>query len=223
MEASLDTNVIIHFYNANLQFILFNRFEKIKVYEFIRKQEIEKHASSDIKKLFDKDVSVGKIDLVTEDYIRNIGMHNVFHQHVQNIRILFNVQDLGEVYAIALAMTLGCISIITDDIKERGPHYTLMRMHDLDVIPFAFYELLFLDYLEEKITERELLNYFTSICYTSNISINILSKLKIFIKRFWTNPYRKIEKEWMIDFCIKKNIDAKPKLQYLNNFLNEKL
>lgn len=41
MEASLDTNVIIHMYNANYQPILFNRFEKLKVYEFIRYHEME--------------------------------------------------------------------------------------------------------------------------------------------------------------------------------------
>ncbi len=27
-------------------------------------------------------------------------------------------------------------------------HHTLMRIPDLDVMPFAFYEILFLDYLE---------------------------------------------------------------------------
>jgi hypothetical protein len=36
MEASLDTNVIIHLYKANLQSVLFYRFGKLKVYEFIR-------------------------------------------------------------------------------------------------------------------------------------------------------------------------------------------
>ncbi len=39
MEASLDTNVIIHLYRANLQAILFKRFKGLKVYEFIRAKE----------------------------------------------------------------------------------------------------------------------------------------------------------------------------------------
>jgi hypothetical protein len=38
-------------------------------------------------------------------------MYNVFQQHVKNIRILFDGGDLGEVYAISMAKTLGCISI----------------------------------------------------------------------------------------------------------------
>lgn len=52
MEASLDTNVIIHLYNANYQNILFNRFNKIKVYEFIRYHEMENHASKEVIDLF---------------------------------------------------------------------------------------------------------------------------------------------------------------------------
>lgn len=47
MDASLDTNVIIHLYNADFQDLLFNRFEKLKVYEFIRTQELKKHADAE--------------------------------------------------------------------------------------------------------------------------------------------------------------------------------
>ncbi|PPK43231.1 hypothetical protein [Clostridium algidicarnis] len=53
MEASLDTNVIIHLYKANHQDILFRRFKKLKVYTFIRYTEMKNHASIDIINLFD--------------------------------------------------------------------------------------------------------------------------------------------------------------------------
>ena len=66
MDASLDTNIIIHLYNANYQSILFDRFEKVKVYEFIRNHEMENHASSAVIELFDK------------DYFKSIGMHKVY-------------------------------------------------------------------------------------------------------------------------------------------------
>lgn len=69
MEASLDTNVIIHLYKANLQFVLFNRFQKLKVYEFIRMHEMNNHAESEIIDLFDKDVDDGKIELITDEYL----------------------------------------------------------------------------------------------------------------------------------------------------------
>ena len=138
MEASLDTNVIIHLYKAKLQSVLFNRFQKLKVYEFIRNREMNNHAEPEIIDLFDKDVEAGRIELITDEYLKSIGMYQVFLQQVKEIRILFDGGDLGEVYAIAMAKTLGCICLVTDDIKERGPHYTLMRMPDSDVIPFAF-------------------------------------------------------------------------------------
>ncbi|MFW5972340.1 MAG: hypothetical protein ACOCRL_02510, partial [Bacillota bacterium] len=70
MDASLDTNVIIHLYSANFQAILFNRFNKIKVHQFIRDHEMNNHANTEILHLFDSDVESGKIEIITDDYIR---------------------------------------------------------------------------------------------------------------------------------------------------------
>lgn len=219
MDASLDTNVIIHLYKANFQDILFNRFEKLKVYEFIRYHEMKNHATPEIINLFDKDIEAGKIELITESYLKSIGMYNVFQQHVKDIRILYDGGDLGEVYAISMAKTLGCISLVTDDIKERGPHYTLMRTPDSDVIPFAFYEILFLDYLENRITEEELLNRFNIISDLSHLMMNCSSKLKMFIRRFWIRPYSDSEKEWMRSFCTDNDINAKERIHKMSTFL----
>lgn len=172
MEASLDTNVIIHLYNANLQSVLFNRFQKLKVYEFIRNHEMKNHAEQKIIDLFDSDLEAGRIELITNDYLKSIGMYQVFLQQVKDLRILFDGGDLGEVYAIAMAKTLGCICLVTDDIKERGPHYMLMRMPDSEVIPFAFYEVLLLDYLEGRVAEKELLDIYNFICELSGLTWN---------------------------------------------------
>lgn len=221
MEASLDTNVIIHLYKANLQDVLFNRFEKLKVYEFIRNHEMENHADPGIIALFDKDVELGKIELITDSYLRSINMYDVFQHHVKDIRILFDGGDLGEVYAISMAKTLGCISLVTDDIKERGPHYTLMRIPDSDVMPLAFYEILFLDFLEQRITEEKLLNCFNVICNLSELTMDCISRLKIFIKRFWTSPYNDSEKAWMESFCTENGIHAKERLRKLSDFLKK--
>ena len=44
MRASLDTNVIIHFYRAGLQSILFDFFDEgVFIYEQIRNVELENH------------------------------------------------------------------------------------------------------------------------------------------------------------------------------------
>ena len=222
MEASLDTNVIIHLYKANLQGILFNRFEKLKVYEFIRTHEMENHADPETIAEFDRDVELGKFELITDNCLRSIGMYNVFQQHVKDIRILFDGGDLGEVYAISMAKTLGCISLVTDDIKERGPHYTLMRIPDSDVMPLAFYEILFLDFLEQRITEKDVVECFNTICDLSGLEMNCKSKLKLFIKRFWNDPFSESEKMWMKAFCEANGINAKVRLLVLSRFINER-
>lgn len=221
MDASLDTNVIIHLYKANLQSVLFNRFQKLKVYEFIRNHEMVNHAEQKIIELFDKDVAADRIELITDQYLKSIGMYQVFLQHVKEHRILFDGGDLGEVYAIAMAKTLGCICLVTDDIKERGPHYTLMRIPDSEVIPFAFFEVLFLDFLEGKMSEKDLMDAFTSVCAISGLVWDIQSKLKGFMKRFWKDPYSESEKVWMSGFCSDKGIDAKARIQKLWNYINK--
>ena len=57
MNASLDTNVIIHLYNADFQDVLFDRFDKLIVYQFIRHQELKRHASQDLLKEFDDQIA----------------------------------------------------------------------------------------------------------------------------------------------------------------------
>ena len=52
MRASLDTNVIIHFYKANLQNILFDFFDEgVFIYEQIRNVELENHGQDVISKV----------------------------------------------------------------------------------------------------------------------------------------------------------------------------
>lgn len=220
MDASLDTNVIIHLYSAELQEILFRRFEKIKVFDYIRNHEMKRHANADVLSKFDEDVSKGRIEVVTEGYLRSIGMFSVFQSHVTDTRILFNGSDLGEVYAISMAKTLGCICLVTDDIKERGPHYTLMRIPESDVMPFAFYELLFLDYLENIISAQELIDNYSKICSLSSLSMNCESKLNAFLRRFWSKPFSIAEKVWMSDFCSTRAINAKEKIMALHLYLS---
>jgi hypothetical protein len=221
MDASLDTNVIIHLYNANLQSILFERFNCIRVYQFIRTKELETHANAEVLRLFDEDVNCGKIELINDLYLREKGIYLIFDDHVKDYKNLFNPSDLGEVYAIALAKTFGSICLVTDDIKEYGPHYMLMRIPDCDIRPFAFYELLFLDFIQGKINERQLAENFNIVCMESDYKCNLESKLKIFIRRFWTSPHTDNEKFWMSGFCVENKINAKDKLAGLSKYLKE--
>lgn len=67
MRASLDTNVIIHFYKAGLQNILFEFFDEgVFIYEQIRNVELENHGQDVIMQV-DSDIAAGRIELYTDD------------------------------------------------------------------------------------------------------------------------------------------------------------
>lgn len=94
-----------------------------------------------------------------------------------------------------------------------------MRFIDSDVMPFAFYELLFLDYLEGKTTKEDVVVFFILICETSDMRMSFISKLKSFVRRFWHKPYSEREAEWMVKFCDDNSINAKKCLQELFDYL----
>ena len=66
MKATLDTNVIIHIYEADLEDALHSNFEQIYVYEFIIEKELKTHASPAVIAAVKDDISKGKIVLVTK-------------------------------------------------------------------------------------------------------------------------------------------------------------
>lgn len=221
MDASLDTNVIIHLYKAKMQNIMIRRFNHLVVHAFIRITELAHHADPEIIYQIDTDVKNGTIELLNDHDLAQIGMLGLFRTYVREMRILYDSKDLGEVYAIALARTMGCMCLVTDDIKDRGPHYTLMRTADSDIIPFAFYELLFLDYLDGQQQAYHVRTGFDAVCTESDLVLNFEACLKKFIRRFWVEPYRTLEKEWMRRYCGDKEINAKKMLMALRRSISD--
>ncbi len=146
MKASLDTNVIIHFYRANLQEILFDFFEDgLIIYEQIRMVELEHHAKELLNSI-DADIDSGRIELYTDLKLKEQAVYRMFQIHVKENRMLYGNGDLGEVYAISLAQTLGVYSLVTDDIKQGGPYMSLLQFED-EIMPFTFADVLILRYL----------------------------------------------------------------------------
>ena len=122
MRASLDTNVIIHFYRAGLQNILFDFFDEgVFIYEQIRNIELENHGQEVLDKV-DNDIASGKIELYTDQILKDLQVYKVFEHNVLENRNLYGGGDLGEVYAISLAQTIGAYSLVTDDTKQGGPY-----------------------------------------------------------------------------------------------------
>jgi len=219
LKASLDTNVIIHLYRAGQKTILFDRFrEGIYIYEQIRNVELEHHGQ-DILIEFDKDIADGKMQLITRDKLRKQAILKIFDAYVEENRILYNPGDMGEVYAIALAQTLGAYSLVTDDVKDRGPYDSLLRLNYNDVMPLNFSDVLLLNYLEGILDAEKTFAVFSEINEMSNLNWSLESQLKKFIRRYWSNPYQENDKEWMAEFCATKKITAKEKFVELRKWL----
>lgn len=153
MRASLDTNVIIHFYKAGLQEILFSFFDEgVFIYEQIRNIELENHGQ-DVLDEVDMDILAGKIELYTNQKLRDLQVYKIFEFNVNENKNLYGTGDLGEVYAISLAQTLGAYSLVTDDTKQGGPYMSLLQFDD-EIMPFTFADVLILRYILGNVDEK---------------------------------------------------------------------
>lgn len=218
MRASLDTNVIIHFYKAGLQDILFDFFEEgVFIYEQIRNIELENHGRDIIDKV-DSDIAAGKIELYTDQMLKDLAVYKIFVNNVNENRNLYGTGDLGEVYAISLAQTLGAYSLVTDDTKQGGPYMSLLQFED-DVMPFTFADVLILRYLLNMVDEAQTVEDFNSINSCSDLNWAFKSQVTKFIKRFYKNPYRDKDTKWIKKFANDNNISIKLKLKALSKFL----
>ena len=65
----------------------------------------------------DLDIAAGKIELYTDQRLKDLQVYKIFEHNVNENRNLYSTGDLGEVYAISLAQTLGAYSLVTDDTK----------------------------------------------------------------------------------------------------------
>lgn len=218
MRASLDTNVIIHFYNADLQDILFEFFDDgVFIYEQIRDVELENNGK-DVLDQVDSDIAAGKIELYTNQKLRELQVYKIFEHNVNENKNLYGTGDLGEVYAISLAQTLGSYSLVTDDIKQGGPYMSLLQFED-DVMPFTFADVLILRYLVGMADENQTVNDFNSINLSSKLNWSFKSQVIKFVKRFFTDPYREEDTKWIKKLASENNINIKTNLVALSKLL----
>ena len=218
MRASLDTNVIIHFYKAGLQDILFDFFDEgVFIYEQIRNIELENHGQEILDKV-DSDIVSGKIELYTNQKLKELQVYKIFENNVIENRNLYGSGDLGEVYAISLAQTIGAYSLVTDDTKQGGPYMSLLQFDD-DIMPFTFADVLILRYLVGNVDEHQTVTDFNLINNSSNLNWSFKSQVTKFIKRFLKDPYRSEDTEWIRNLAATKGFSIKEKLAALSKLL----
>ena len=218
MRASLDTNVIIHFYRAGLQNILFDFFDEgVFIYEQIRNIELENHGQEILDKV-DSDIASGKIELYTNQKLKELQVYKIFENNVLENRNLYGSGDLGEVYAISLAQTIGAYSLVTDDTKQGGPYMSLLQFDD-DVMPFTFADVLILRYLVGDVDEKQTVTDYNLINNSSNLNWSFKSQVSKFIKRFLKDPYRSEDAEWIRNLAVTKGFSIKDKLAALSKLL----
>ena len=218
MRASLDTNVIIHFYKAGLQDILFDFFDEgVFIYEQLRNIELENHGQEILDKV-DSDIASGKIELYTNQKLKELQVYKIFENIVLENRNLYGSGDLGEVYAISLAQTIGAYSLVTDDTKQGGPYMSLLQFDD-DIMPFTFADVLILRYLVGGVDENQTVTEFNLINNSSNLNWSFKSQVSKFIKRFLKDPYRSEDTEWIRNLAVTKGFSIKDKLTVLSKLL----
>ena len=187
MKASLDTNVMIHLYRAGRQQILFDFFEEGV---FIYEQIRSVESQSVLK---------------------------MFQNNVDENRLLYGTGDLGEVYAISLAQTIGAYSLVTDDIKPGGPYMSLLQL-EYEVMPFTFAELLILRYLLGEADELQTVDDFNAVNLASDLNWSLKSQVIKFIKRFWKEPYKEEDRQRMQKLSADHNIKAKSRFASLRRW-----
>lgn len=218
MRASLDTNVIIHFYRAGLQNILFDFFaDGVVIYEQIRNVELENHAK-DLLDVIDADIALDRIEVYTYEKLKSEKVHKIFERNVNENKQLYSPGDLGEVYAISLAQTIGAYSLVTDDIKLGGPYMSLLQFED-EIMPFTFADVLILRYLIGDADEIQTVRDFNAINEMSDLHWNFKSQIVKFIKRFWKDPHREEDRQWMRGLIDENHIRVRSKFDILSKLV----
>ena len=191
--------------------------EGVFIYEQIRNIELENHGQEILDKV-DSDIASGKIELYTNQKLKELQVYKIFENNVLENRNLYGSGDLGEVYAISLAQTIGAYSLVTDDTKQGGPYMSLLQFDD-DIMPFTFADVLILRYLVGNVDEHKTVTDFNLINNSSNLNWSFKSQVTKFIKRFLKDPYRSEDTEWIRNLAATKGFSIKEKLAALSKLL----
>lgn len=116
---------------------------------------------------------------------------------------------------------MGIAAFVSDDTKDFGQHQSLVKELIEGVIPFAFYELLFLKYLSSEITLQELDRSFEQVNQSSmsQFPMSFRRKLSEVLKRFSAKYITERDKKWILEYCDKREINLNDKMLKLRDYL----
>lgn len=202
MDVSVDTNILIHLYNAYSKDLLLYSFDRVYAYEYIIDTELRGN-DSDVFAQVEEDIKGGRIIKITNGELVDKGIKELFDEHYRDFKILF-ADDRGEAYAVALASVIGIEAFVSDDTKDGGPHETLVKELIDDVVPFTFYELLFLKYLKSEINCEE-----------------FKSRINRVLRRYHKDRSSDRDYYWLQDFCEEHSVDLRSRLVELVTFVKK--
>lgn len=217
MNASLDTDVVIHLYLSGKQELIFYFFDEVYMHEYLYERELKPKSPQVFKKLT-SEVEEGRIEIVTNKNLINMGIKDLFEEYKRDYDNLF---DSGELYAVSLARAMGLFAFVSDDTKAFGPHETLVKELIEDVIPFAFYELLFLRYLASEITIEEMHQEFEKVTAKSmnKHPMNFRRRMLMVVRRFSYRNGTNRDYNWICDYCENKEVNYKTKMIGLKAYI----
>ena len=188
-DVSLDTSIIIHLYGSSKEDLLFSHFESLYIHEYLYFSELSPNAPQRVIERFNRDVDNGRIKIVQDHHLKEIGFWTPFERSLSEWLDVFGLKDKGEANAAALAKTLGIRFLATDDEKEFGPHDILLRYPEEEVIPLTFYELLVFQCLKGNLHTNTLYNEFEAIIRsTFDEPEDFVGRMKRVYRRFWDDP-----------------------------------
>lgn len=217
MDVSVDTNILIHLYNAYSKDLLLSSFDTVYAYDYIIDSEL-KGNSDTVHAQVEADIKEGKIIKVTNGDLIDKGIKELFDEHYNTYGILF-AGDRGEAYAVALASVIGIEAFVSDDTKIGGPHETLVKELIDDVVPFTFYELLFLKYLKSEINCNDFKGEFDKISAIMSRPMEFKSRINKVLRRYHKDRSSDRDYYWLQDFCEDHAVDLRSKLSELVAFV----
>lgn len=189
----------------------------VYIFDYIVDVEIKKNASK-VFQVVQEDIAAGRLIKIGFSDLIQKGIKNLFTKAYEDNLKLF-AYDRGEAYAVALASVIGIEALVSNDTKKGGPHETLLNELIDDVIPFCFYELLFLKYLVDDITTEEFQLRFEAISSNFTYPMDFYSKMKCILRRFHSSYGSERDLQWIQEFCAIHNIDLRAKVHTLGAFL----